>query len=458
MMFVNREKEISRIKFALQASEAQMIVIYGRRRVGKTAMIRELIDEQIVFYSADLRQQPLQIATLAKQVENILPGFSKPIYPDWDTILRTLNSSLNKRITLCLDEFPYLVKNSPELPSILQNIVDDKAHDNINFILCGSSQQMMYDLVLEKSSPLYGRSNEIIKLKSMNIANMIDFLSINEEASIAEFGIWGGVPRYWEIRKSSGSLVEAVKHSVIDSHGILFEEPERLFSDEMRTSVQAYSVLILIGAGCHRLSEIAGRLGKPATQLSGVLNFLINLGYIRRETPFGDSIRSTKKSLYKIDDLFLNFYFRFVIPNKSRLDYGLVDQVWQDIEKDLGMYTSEVYEELCRKSIPYFEIFGKRFNPASRWWGNGINQKPMEIDIVAESVDKSSLLVAEVKWTNSIDLEFEINRLNVKCENLPFGIGQKIYKVLFVKSGQAVSDIKFQVFTPKEVVNSFRCM
>lgn len=455
-MFVNREREIQRIKKALQANSAQLIVVYGRRRVGKTAMIREVINGQNIFFTADLRQSPLQIVALAKQVENILPGFSKPVYPDWDTILRTLNSRLTQRITLCLDEFPYLVKNSPELPSILQNIIDEKAHDKINFILCGSAQQMMYNLVLEKSSPLYGRSNETVRLRAMNIAHMRDFLSIAEEDAIREYSIWGGIPRYWEIRNSSAGFEDAVKHNVIDSHGVLYEEPERLFSDEMRTSIQAFSVLSLIGAGCNRLSEIAGRLGKPATQLSGVLSFLISLGYLRREIPFGDPIRSSKKSLYKIDDLFLNFYFRFIVPNKSRIEYGLVDQVWNDISSELRRYESEVYEELCRRSVSYLEILGLRFNPASRWWGNGKDRNPMEVDIVAESTDKSSFFVAEVKWTESINLEYEMNRLNKKCENLPFVKDQNIYKALYVKTGMVSSSSGFHVFSPNDVVNSFR--
>ena len=190
---------------------------------------------------------------------------------------------------------PYLVKNSPELPSILQKIIDENANNNYHLILCGSSQQMMHSMVLDISSPLYGRCDEIMQIKPMTIYDMKDFLSISSIEAVINFGVWGGVPRYWEIRKNSDTFEEAIKKSILDQNGILYEEPERLFSDEMRTSVQAFSILSLIGAGVHRLSEIAGRMGKPATQLSRILAFLIQQGYIKRELPFGESTRSTKK-------------------------------------------------------------------------------------------------------------------------------------------------------------------
>ena len=183
---------------------------------------------------------------------------------------------------------------------------------------------------------------------------------------------------------------------------LLFKEPEMLFFDEMRTSVLAFSILTLIGLGCNRLSEIAGRLEKPATQLNRPIKLLIDLGYVRRETPFSTSLKSTKKSLYKISDPFMNFYFSFVVPNKSRLEFGLIEQVWDEINGKFNQYVSEIWEELCRNAVPRLKIEGKTFNPAQRWWGNGTDGKAMEIDIVAESTDKSTLLIGEVKWIDNI--------------------------------------------------------
>jgi len=187
------------------------------------------------------------------------------------------------------------------------------------------------------------------------------------------------------------------------------------------------------------MSEIAGRLGKPATQLSRLVGFLTDLGYIRREIPYGESIKSAKKSLYKIDDPFLNFYFTFLVPNKSRLEFGLVDQVWKEISDGYDQYLSGIWEELCRKSIPFIEIDGLRFNPAARWWGNGLDGKPMEIDMVAESTDHRVVLIGEVKWSDKISPD-EINTsLNYKYRNAPFARPDRFVKAVFSKAAPATT-------------------
>lgn len=453
MMFVNREKEIVRLLEALRRKKPQTIVLYGRRRCGKSTLLQHILPSSAVYFSADLREASLQINALARQIELVIPGFSKPTYPDWESLFLNLNATLKSNIVLCLDEFPYLVKNSPELPSVLQKMLDDNEQRKYHLVLCGSSQQMMYSMVLDSSSPLYGRCDEILRLKPMSIHYMQEFLSLSPTETIKEFGVWGGVPRYWEIRKQYNDFGEAVRQSILDQNGILYEEPERLFLDEMRTSVQTFSVLSLIGSGVHRPSEIAGRLGKPVTQLSRLFGFLINQGYIRREVPFGESLRSTKKSLYKLDDPFLNFYFTFLVPNKSRLDFDMVDQVWNEIKESYNQYLSGLWEDLCRKAIPYIEIEGKKFNPASRWWGNGMDKKPMEIDVVAESIDKRTVLIGEAKWSDKISKRELSHSLELKSLNLPFADKKSIVRVAFLKRHMKVLDQDFHVITPNEIVN-----
>ncbi len=451
-MFVNRSKEIIRIKTALQQKNAVLIIIYGRRRCGKSTLLKKVISENDIYFAADLREKSLQIEAFAKSVEKKVTGFSKLKYPDWDSLFHNLQNTLDKKITIGIDEFPYLVKNSPELPSLVQNIIDNKINDKYNLILCGSSQQMMQNITLNSSSPLYGRCDEILNVKPMLLGWYNEYFRTDARETIEGYSVFGGVPRYWELQKKHPSLADSVKRDVLDPDGVLFKEPETLFYDEMRTSVLAFSILTLIGLGCNRLSEIAGRLEKPATQLNRPIKLLIDLGYIRRETPFNTSLKSTKKSLYKISDPFMNFYFSFVVPNKSRLEFGLIEQVWNEINGKFNQYVSEQWEELCRNAVPRLKIDGKTFNPAQRWWGRGIDRKPMELDVVAESTDKSVLLVGEAKWMNKVSVRKIGNELKAKTENAPFIQNRKLIHVLFLKQKPRKISDDMIVITPAEII------
>ncbi|RLD85901.1 MAG: ATP-binding protein, partial [Bacteroidetes bacterium] len=441
---------------AIQQKKAVLIVLYGRRRCGKSTLLKKVIHENDVFFAADLREKSLQIDAFAKSIEHIVPGFSKLRYPDWDALFHNINNTLNRKVTICIDEFPYLVKNAPELPSILQNIIDNKVNNKYNLILCGSSQQMMQNITLNSSSPLYGRCTEILNVKPMLLGWYSEYFGKNAIETVEGYSVFGGVPRYWELQKNHQTLADSIKYNLLDPDGILHKEPETLFYDEMRTSVLAYSILTLIGLGCNRLSEIAGRLEKPATQLNRPLKLLIDLGYIRRERPFNLTSKSTKKSLYKISDPFMNFYFSFVVPNKSRLEFGLIEQVWKEIKGKFNQYVSEQWEELCRNAVPRLNIEGKSFNPAQRWWGNEMDRKPMEIDVVAESTDKTSLLIGEAKWVNKISVSKIVDELKAKTKNLPFIYHQKPVYVLFLKQMPLKIPDEIIIITPSDIIAVLR--
>lgn len=187
--------------------------------------------------------------------------------------------------------------------------------------------------------------------------------------------------------------------------------------------------------------------------MSNALSFLTELKYIRREIPFGESVRSTKRSLYKIDDPFLNFWFTFIVPEKSSIEFGDGSRVLKEIRKKIPLYISAIWEELCRQSVPFI-LKGMDFNPASRWWGKGIDGTRMEIDVVAESADKKVLAIGEAKWTDNPDLEKEAANLLRKALILPFAKKQNIVPVLFVKKKPAASPDGVLVFGPDEVLEA----
>ncbi len=452
-MFVNRIKEQKRLIGAFNDPQTRLIVLYGRRRCGKSTLITEVLTPGSVYFAADLREAPLQLIAVSKQIAMQLPDFDKVIYPDWESLFLSLNRRTEKQLILCLDEFPYLVKNNPELPSVIQSILDTHKILNFKLILCGSSQQMMQGIALNSSSPLYGRCDEIMRIDAMGISDMASYFGSQVEDMVTEFSVWGGIPRYWEIRAKSKSFEEAVHYHLLDSYGVLYEEPERLFADEMRTAVQAFSVISVIANGSNRISEIAGKLGKPATQLSRLIGFLCDLGYIRREIPYGESLKSSKKSLYKINDPFLNFYFSFILPNKSRIEFQLGGDVWKDINSGLNQYVSHEWEEQCRRKVPFLLIKGKRFLPSSRWWGSGTDKKPMEIDIIAESTDRSTLLFAEVKWSDQNNLQQIENQLHLKVNHFPLLRNKTILMAAFIKSKPQNYTGNLELFDVNDIIS-----
>jgi uncharacterized protein len=448
MIFTDRLEEQKRLKAALNAESPAFIIVYGRRRLGKSTLIKKILSSSDVYYMADQTERSHQIELLAKEIGTRIDGFDRLIYPNWHALFEALNFRIKERITLCLDEFPYLAKSSPELPSLLQKLIDSKTL-RYNLVLCGSSQQLMQGLFLDASSPLYGRASQILKLSPIPISYFSDVVNCTAQEAIEEYAVWGGVPRYWEIRLQSRSLREAIEYNILNPQGILFEEPYRLFTDDMRDIVQASTLLSFIGNGVNRLSEIAARTNKPATSLSGPLDKLIMLGYIQREIPFGEIPRNSKKGVYKVADPFMDFYFRFVVPNRSLIELGRTHAVMETVLLQFNSYVSRHWEELCRKAVSGQVVVGKRFGMASRWWGNISRGEQMEIDVIAISADSKCLLAGECKWSENDSTDHLVNQLLEKAKKLPFASGKEIIPVLFLKNNQKSRD---NILLPKQVL------
>jgi len=448
MKFVDRITEQKRLFAALNADKESFIVVYGRRRLGKSTLIKKVLSSNDVYFMADQTERTHQIELLAKELGLRFEGFNRVVYPDWEALFEALNYRADKRFTLCIDEFPYLAKSAPELPSILQKIIDAKQL-RYNIIVCGSSQQLMHGLVIDSASPLYGRADQILKLMPVGIKYFRELMGCNYQEAIEEYSVWGGVPRYWEIRLQNKTFHEAIANELINAQGILYEEPYRLFMDDMRDIVQVSTLLSLIGNGANRLSEIAARANKPATSLSGPIDKLITLGYIEREIPFGDHPRISKKGLYKIADPLMDFYFRFVVPNRSLIEIGRTEAVMEEVTEGFNRYVSGHWENLCRKSVSGQQIMGKRYGLASRWWGSISRDEQIEIDVVAESVDGKSLLVGECKWSENDPVEPLFKKLTDKASKLPFIKNKVIVPVLFLKGNKKTGN---NILFPEHVI------
>jgi AAA+ ATPase superfamily predicted ATPase len=455
MEFLDREKEKQRLLKALKSKRPKLIILYGRRRCGKSTLIKNTLKPDDIYFAAQQSDEAIQRMQMANSVGEKIKGFDSVVYPDWESLFVNLNHVIKKPLSIYIDEFPYLVKSSVGLPSLLQKIIDNNPGRKYHIILCGSSQQMMHGLVLDSSSPLYGRADEILKITPLEAGWITEALSCTSEQSVTEYSVWGGVPRYWELRAAQRSFNSAVKNIILDRFGPLHEEPARLFLDDMRESVQSFSILTIIGKGSNRLSEIAGRLNKPATHLSRPIDNLIRLGYLKREIPSGESEKNCKKGLYRISDPFMNFYFTFVVPNMSRLDLGLTDMVYKLFESRLPGYVSNEWENICRRSVTVKPVNGINFDIASRWWGPNLKKEYMELDVVAESVDRKYLLVGECKWSNVSDYKSLLNQLEQKTESFPLARGRKVIHILFVKE-TPVKNLPPNVFLPSEVLHRLK--
>ena len=449
MEFFNREKEKQRLIKAIDSKKAKLIIIYGRRRCGKSTLIRNTLKPSDIYFIAQQTDESVQRMQLANTIGEKIPGFDSVVYPDWESLFVNLNNVIKEPLSLCIDELPYLVKGSQSLPSIIQKIVDNTKERKYHFILCGSSQQMMQGLILDSSAPLYGRADEIMKITPLEAGWISQALECQPVQSVVEYSVWGGVPRYWELRAEEKTLEAAIKNIIFDRFGVLHEEPLRLFLDDMRESIQAFSILSIVGNGSNRLSEIAGKLNKPATQLSRPIDNLIQLGYLKREVPFGELEKNSKKGVYKISDPFMNFYFTFLVGNLSRLELGLTEQVYNAFISRLPNYVSLEWENLCRRSVPMNPINNIDFDVAHRWWGTNLNNEPMELDVVAESTDKKYLLIGECKWSKITDTASLMSKLEQKAKLLPVAKGKKLITILYIKE---TTDISSNVFLPKDVL------
>ena len=404
MQFLNRRDEMRRLDGALSRTGA-FAVVWGRRRIGKSRLLVEWCRRRGGLYTvADQSAPPVQRRYLAGAVAERFPGFDDVEYPDWRSFLTRLSAEADRAAwpgPFVIDELPYLLAADPALAGVLQNWLDIPER-RVSLVVCGSSMHMMHGAILDVSAPLYGRASEAFALRPIRPGHLAGaFPGGDARALVSAYALWGGMPRYWELAAPFGGDAEtAVDALVLDPAGPLHGEPDRLLREEIPAATALRPLLDVIGNGAHRISEIAGRLGRPASSLSRPLASLTEMGLVRRETPFGADPKSGKRSLYRIDDPFLRLWFRVVAPHRAALAAAPRETrllYWRRRRRELEAFA---WEELCRMAVPALRDSPLgRLGPwesAQRYWrGND-----RELDIVARSVDGRRLLVGEAKWSS----------------------------------------------------------
>lgn len=402
MEFINRKKELARLDRVASQTDGGVVVLWGRRRIGKTRLLLEWTKKHKgIYFTADESVALLQRKYFAAALEPALAGFSHVEYPDWQSFLQRLAKEAKHNRwqgPLVIDELPYLISVSPEFPSLLQKFIDHEGKDaKLILALCGSSQRMMQGAILNANAPLFGRAQEIIKLSPISAGYLGEALPLATSREIVEaYSIWGGIPRYWElVQRLSGTLLEKIDQLVLDPMGPLNDEPNRLLLEETPPAITLKPILDAIGLGAHRLSEIATKTGQPATALTRPMQRLIELDLVRKEIPFQTTEVNTKKTLYKIKDPFLRFWFEIVAPRRSffaqaapKNREAIVKERWQTL-------FAELWEELCRACLPNLtHAWHPAFATGFRYW----DAQAKEWDIIALSLDGKNLLIGEAKW------------------------------------------------------------
>jgi AAA+ ATPase superfamily predicted ATPase len=456
--FLDRTDEISRLRSLLGRPEGGLAVVYGRRRCGKSRLLSEALHgRRSVYYVGDDRESALQRAALAGEIARLVPGFSDVRYPDWEALLTRFWRDAPRGAVLALDEFPSLVTSDVSLPSLLQKLVDAAGRGGPHLVLAGSSQRLMQGLVLDRTAPLFGRAREILKITPLRAGWIKAALALRDDTrGVEAFAAWGGVPRYWELAAGHRTLIAALESLVLSPLGVLHDEPRRLLLDDVREAAQPLSALALIGGGCHRLSEIAGRLGKPATSLARPLATLVELGLVRRDLPFGASLQDSKRTAYRVADPFLRLWFRFVEPNRSRLEAGLAAIVAREVSAALPLHVSGVWEDLARESVLRLSCFGRSWGSVGSWWGPGLDRTPLELDVVARSADGNDLLVGEAKWQERFDWSREAASLRQKAARLPMARGRDVHLAIWARRAPRRALPGVACFTPRDVLAALR--
>jgi AAA+ ATPase superfamily predicted ATPase len=438
-MFVNRTEELGYLEKLYEEKNGRLLIIYGRRRIGKTELLRQFSkDKKHLFFSSDLSSEQEQLRQFSEKIYQVTGEsfLQTQAFSSWEASLRYIFDHLIDKIPLIIiDEFPYLCVSNGALPSILQKIWDEKAKENnIFLILCGSYMSFMEKEVLGSKSPLFGRRTGQIVLPPLRFEHLKDFFShYSKKDRVYTYAILGGTPAYLQRFSDKRSIEQNVKDEILSKNAFLYSEPRFLLMEELREPSIYFSILKAIAFGKTRLNEIVQETGiDDRHKVNKYLSVLRELHIIRRKVPLTeDKPHKSRKGIYILDDPFFRFWFRYIFPNMSYLEEGDIDYVWEEkIKPDFDSFVGFIFEDICiqkLKSLNKDNNLPFKAKNIGQWWDGR-----EEIDIVALD-GKGSFMFCECKWTAKKIGISVLDELQNKANKFP-GVVRK-YFGFFSKSG-----------------------
>lgn len=437
-MFIGRERELNSLNKLYVSGKFEFVVIYGRRRVGKTALINQFIRNKKAIYFMGVESNARQnLENLSRNIlEYSAKGQEGSVFLSFQTALEhVFQLAKEERLVLAIDEYPYLARSSRSLASTLQFLIDRyKDESRLMLILCGSSMSYMEDHVLAYKAPLYGRRTAQMKIRPFDFADTCRYFeNFSGEDKALIYGIVGGTPQYLLQMDDRLSVEDNIKNTFLNPTSSLFEEPENLLKQEVREPALYNAIITAIATGSSRMAEISTKVGENTSVCASYLKNLIALGLVRRESPYGEKV--SRKSIYSIDDNMFRFWYRFIPEYSSVIARGAADMAYRRMEPHLSDYMGNVFEEICKQYLWKLLLDGKspvEFKELGRWWGTDPSaHSQAEIDIMGDQ-DKDTALFGECKWTNEKVDAGVLEKLAGRSKLFHY---HKVYLYLFAKSG-----------------------
>jgi len=443
MKFVNRTQELDELEELWSRPGAQMVVIYGRRRTGKTTLLSKFLQgKPHLFWVADR----FPSATLLGDFSRAIFAYQHPeiavdanfTYPSWEMALRSVAElATERRIGIVIDELPYAVEAEPALPSLLQRLWDHELKNTQIFLaLCGSHIGMMERELMTYRAPLYGRRTGQVLLRPMEFSALRLFFPFwSPIQQLTAYAILGGVPSYWEQFEPSHSIESNIRDRILRPSNLLYLEPTFLVNEELREPRNYLGILRAIGQGSRQMSEIAQMSGVSRSNLSRYLESLLDLRLIERRVPVTErNPEQSRRGIYRLSDNFLAFYFRFVAPFREDLEQGYTDRAWRTIDQQLNAFVgTTAFEEICRHWVKQQGMRGHLpFHPeqVGSYW-----DRATQVDVVAIHWGEKTLLLGEARWTSRPLNEQTLEELKAKAPSVMSESGWHFHFVLFSRSG-----------------------
>lgn len=415
-----------------------LMVLYGRRRLGKTSLLREFSRGKLcVYYMADQAAELSQRNALARVMAATLkePLMEQMRYAEWYDLFAAFDRlrPADRKTVLILDEYQYLCKAQPAFSSFLQKWWDEHwKNENILLILCGSLTSMMYRETLAHSSPLYGRSSGQILLGPLGLSHIAAFVKDpTEEKCVERYALCGGVPRYLELFQDADSFEEALLDGVLNPNAPLHMEARILLQDELDVPNVCWSLLEAIASGATRISEMAARLAQPANSLTRYLSLLRDLSMVGREVPVAEGNPSkSKRGVYRIKDSFLRLWFGCVYPYESFFEIGNTDSALQKLRPLLSRHIELTYEMLCREYVQTHSELAPDTVRIGRQWG-----AHYEVDVAGVNARGRFTLLGECKWSKQKVGVSVLRNLKETAQQQKLPLAAGVQWVLFSRSG-----------------------